>query len=147
MVAAVGGARIDAAAETAGCAILAGVAVDHAIVVVVAGVLQPQAATQHPAIGEAPFTLNVGGQVEGLDLEVVMAALGEDCALPRAAFGGPELGLLQEGAAPVEVEAEDRQPGVVLPAERENRAGAVVAVVLFRPARPLMVEKLHIGMP
>jgi hypothetical protein len=136
--------RVEAAAG-AGDAVFVRVAVDHAIVVVVARVLEPCACFERPARRKRPAPLAIAGDNFGIHVVVVLLACRADDIGRRRTVGRPVVLILKERAArELGVETRDQlaaREGAA--GRREHDATAVLAVLLDRLAEQEMLEEIH----
>ena len=135
--------RVQAAAG-AGHAVLVRVAVDHAVVVVVARVFEAKSGLQRPARRERPAPVGVGRDHARVDRVVVLAAGRADrVRLGRAVGRRPDLVLEQAAPRELRVEARDQRAAAEVARGREHHAAAVLAVVLDRLTEQEMLQEVH----
>ena len=143
-VAAIRRPRVQAAAEAAGHAVLVGVAVEHAIVVVIAQPLEAQPRGQLEALAERAHPVQVRRRQQRLDLVVIVLARRPDGIGDRGTAGGRAvLRLLQEALGALQVQPHDqRAPGRGHGAGQQQRC-ALLPVALDRLAEQEVLQEVH----
>ena len=96
---------VQAATKTTGAAVIAGIAVEHAIVVVVTNVLQPQSCSDHESIVQCALQLNVGCHAGCTHRVIIVFTDRSRGNQKRRARRRLVLFLAQVTVAPFEVEA------------------------------------------